>query len=235
MSEAATIDRHIVGEDGGHHDDAPVAHHFEDIGQQREAATLGMWLFLAQEVMFFGGLFGAYTVYRYKFPEAWLVGSNHLNLPIGFGNTLVLLCSSLTMATAAHYAVARNSKKLFNYLVYTTILGGIFLIVKVFEYRDKYLHGLIPGIEWHEHAGDPDGIQLFYIMYFLMSGMHALHMVIGIGILAFLLWMTKRGRFVRGDYMMVELFGYYWHFVDIVWVYLFPLLYLIDRSGTSHV
>lgn len=209
-----------------------LAHKFDSLEQQKESATLGMWLFLAQEVMFFGGLFAAYTFYRAAYPQAWNAASNHLTLSWGFINTLVLLCSSLTMATAAHYAQKGDTRRLVNYLLLTIFLGCAFLGIKVIEYTDKYHHHLIPGYNFHwEGPENPGNVELFYILYFLMTGMHALHMIIGVAIMGVLAYLAARKKkFVSGDYMAVELSGYYWHFVDIVWVYLFPLLYLIDRS-----
>jgi len=216
-----------------HDHDSVLKHQFEDFGQQKEADTLGMWLFLAQEVMFFGGLFGAYTVYRSKY-DVWHVASNYLSFWPGFINTLVLLASSLTMATAVHYAITRNKEKLYRYLLLTFSLGMVFLLIKVYEYNEKWAHSLIPGIKFATPAGISEAeagpFQLFFVFYFLMTGMHALHMVIGIAILGVYLVMAKKGMFTAGWYMPVELFGFYWHFVDIVWVYLFPLLYLIDMS-----
>lgn len=229
----SAADTHAAHE---HDDSHLLQHHFEDMGQQKESVLMGMWAFLAQEVMFFGGLIGAYTVYRFNHP-IWHEASRHLNLPLGFFNTLVLLCSSLTMATSVHYAVKRDQKRLLFWLICTFVLGITFLGVKVVEYTDKYNHHLIPGVNFATPAGispeDAGPYQLFYVMYFLMTGMHALHMIIGIGILAVYLVMAKKGMFTKGWYMPVEIFGFYWHFVDIVWVYLFPLLYLIDRS-TKH-
>jgi cytochrome c oxidase subunit 3 len=216
-----------------HSHDSVVKHQFEDFAQQKEADTMGMWLFLAQEVMFFGGLFGAYTVYRSKY-VVWHEASAHLNIYWGLLNTFVLLFSSLTMATAVHYAIVGNKERLVRNLWYTFGLGMVFLGVKVIEYRDKWTHHLIPGIRFATPEGmaesDAGPFQLFYVFYFLMTGMHALHMIIGIAILAIYLVMAKKGMFTKGWFMPVELFGFYWHFVDIVWVYLFPLLYLIDRT-----
>lgn len=207
-----------------------VAGHFETDEQQSEAGVLGMWLFLAQEVMFFGGLFTAYAVYRFRYPDVWAEGSSHLNTIIGAGNTMVLLTSSLTMALAFFYCRTGNLKRLVYCLSGTLVLGTVFLVVKYFEYREKYIHGLMPGIAWHPHAAaldDPSQLQLFFVLYFTMTGMHALHMIIGIGIGLVLLGMVLARKFGPNRYMPIEFFGFYWHFVDIVWVFLFPLLYLI--------
>ncbi len=208
-----------------------VAHQFDDLEQQREAGSLGMWLFLITEIMFFGGMFTAYAVYRYAYYNAFIEGSSHLNVPLGAANTVVLIVSSLTMALAVHAAQRGKKKAMVAWLALTIVLGGAFLGVKVVEYKDKYDHGLIPGALWNpKHEGGvapPAEMQLFFSLYFAMTGMHALHMVIGIGIMLALMRMALRGRFSPEYYAPVEVSGLYWHFVDIVWIFLFPLLYLI--------
>ena len=200
---------------------------------------LGMWLFLAQEIMFFGGLFAAYMVYRMKYPDAWATGSNQLHLGWGTFNTVVLLLSSVTMASSVWCAQKGKNKELFWGLVATLILGVAFLGVKYIEYGAKFEHHLFPGKNFH-FASDLGGIvgsptqgqlELFFILYFIMTGMHALHMIIGVGLLIWLMVLTKLGHFNPKKYMKVELFGFYWHFVDIVWVFLFPLLYLLHRHA----
>jgi len=216
------------------HDDI-LAHHFKNIGQQRESAILGMWLFIAQEIMFFGGVLAAYTVYRTYYPTAWTEGSTHLAISWGFINTLVLLTSSYTMAMSVRAAMLGSTKKLLFWMYGTLIFGFMFLGIKVIEYSDKWNHSYIPGIKWEAASwmSDPIHTQLFFVMYFILTGLHALHMIIGIGILIVWIFNAHRGAYVKGDYMPVEIFGFYWHFVDIVWIFLFPLLYLVDRTGTS--
>lgn len=211
--------------------DGLVAHHFDDLEQQNESLVLGMWLFLASEVMFFGGLFCAYIVYRTRFPEAWHAGSDDLNLVLGTFNTFALLCSSLTMALSVRSAQLGRKNQLVLFLLSTLVLGCIFLGVKAVEYSAKFAHHTVPGagFEWHG-AGSPENVQLFFVLYFIMTGMHAFHMIIGLGGLAILLVMALMGRFNEKRFMGVELFGLYWHLVDIIWVFLFPLLYLIDRT-----
>ena len=215
-----------------------VAHHFETVEQQKESALMGMWLFLAQEVMFFGGLFTAYTIYRFKYPDAWYLASHQLNKLMGAGNTVFLLVSSFTMAMCVYSTQMDKMKNAFRYLLATGFFGTIFLVVKYFEYAEKFSHGLVPRFAWHPHFVIPHGMdqlanateshtQIFFFLYFAMTGMHAFHMVIGLAIMSVLLVMMKRGKFGSHRYMPVELFGFYWHFVDIVWVFLFPLLYLI--------
>ena len=211
-----------------------LAHHFDNMEQQKEAGTLGMWAFLVTEVMFFGGLFMAYILYRASYPDAFASASSHLNWKLGAANTVVLIVSSLTMALAVYYSQIGNRKLLMAMLVLTMILGATFLVVKAFEYNDKYVHHLIPGFgfQW-DGAGNPQNVQMFYWIYFAMTGVHALHMIVGLGIMAVILYMAKRGRFTPEYHSPVEISGLYWHFVDIVWIFLFPLLYLIG-AHESH-
>jgi cytochrome c oxidase subunit III len=205
-----------------------LKHQFETIEQQQETSTLGMWAFLVTEVMFFGGLFGAYTVYRFLYPEAFAAASHHLNYIIGAINTAVLIGSSMTMALAVRAAQLGNRRNQVIFLLLTIVLGSTFLGIKVVEYHDKFVHHLVPGPHF-QFEGPPEA-QLFFGLYFAMTGMHAVHMIIGIGMLATLAVLASRGRFSAEYYTPVELGGLYWHFVDIVWIYLFPLLYLI-RGG----
>jgi cytochrome c oxidase subunit 3 len=202
--------------------------------QQKEAGTLGMWAFLVTEVMFFGGLFMGYILYRSSYPESFASASSHLNWKLGAANTVVLIVSSLTMALAVYYSQVGNRKLLMAMLVLTMILGATFLVVKAFEYYDKYEHHLIPGFgfQW-DGAGNPQHVQMFYWIYFAMTGVHALHMIVGLGIMAVILYMANRGRFTPEYHSPVEISGLYWHFVDIVWIFLFPLLYLIG-AHESH-
>jgi len=205
-----------------------LAHHFDDIEQQREAGTLGMWAFLITEILFFGGMFMAYILYRAKFGDAFAAASAHLDWKLGAANTAVLIFSSLTMALAVYYSQVGERKKLMLFLVLTMILGATFLVVKGYEYYHKYLDNLIPGFgfQWGGH-GDPKHVEMFYFIYFAMTGIHALHMIVGLGIMTVILIMSKRGRFTPEYHSPVEISGLYWHFVDIVWIFLFPLLYLL--------
>jgi cytochrome c oxidase subunit 3 len=206
--------------------------------QQRETATLGMWVFLITEVMFFGGLFLAYLVYRLQYFPAFAAGSQSLDIKLGAVNTAVLICSSLTMALAVNAAQVGQRKKMVTFLLLTLALGGVFLGIKAVEYHEKYVHHHIPGPAFHfedVHGGsssaalNPQNVQLFFSFYFAMTGMHALHMVIGVGLLTWLVIAGWRGRFTPEYHSPVENVGLYWHFVDIIWIYLFPLLYLISR------
>ena len=227
--------------DEGHAHEA-LAHHFDNLEQQREATALGMWVFIAQEIMFFGGLFLAYIIYRSKYSEAFAAASNHLNWKIGAFNTAVLISSSLTMALAVWATqIGRTRRTQVLFLGLTGVLGLVFLVVKAFEYYDKYVHHLIPVrgfFKWEGHLASgvtPENIQMFYWLYFAMTGLHALHMIIGIGILLPIMWAAWRGRYSPEYHAPVELFGLYWHFVDIVWIFLFPLLYLLGAHyGGTH-
>ncbi|HET9372707.1 MAG TPA: cytochrome c oxidase subunit 3 family protein [Vicinamibacterales bacterium] len=202
-----------------------LQHHFYSMEQQLEASILGMWIFLVTEIMFFGGLFLAYIVYRTMYPEAWVAGSNHLNVYMGGANTLVLICSSVTMVLAVRAAQVGSRKGQVGYLIATIIFGSIFLIVKYFEYAEKFEHHLVPGPHFDPTLAPAQ--QIFFALYFIMTGIHALHMVVGIGIMLVILWMAWKGTFTPDYYGPIEVSGLYWHFVDIVWIFLFPLLYLL--------
>ncbi len=209
-----------------------LAHHFENLSEQKETATLGMWVFIAQEIMFFGGLFASYAVYRFKYQEAFAVASHHLNVPLGAFNTAVLICSSLTMALAVHAAALGKRRQIVAFLLLTVLLGGVFLGIKAVEYKDKFDHHLVPGEHFDGEVLHLEGdrarqAQVYYSLYFAMTGLHALHMIIGIPILLTLAALAARGRYDAQYHAPVEVAGLYWHFVDIVWIFLFPLLYLI--------
>ncbi|MGB7068138.1 MAG: cytochrome c oxidase subunit 3 [Pyrinomonadaceae bacterium] len=293
-----TIDQH-------HYHPPGLQHQFEDMKQQEESVSIGMWVFLAQEIMFFGGMFTAYLVFRWRFPMAFASGSNHLDAFWGGLNTIVLIVSSLTMALTVYYAQKGNRNLQVLMIILTMFFGTVFLGVKAIEYTDKYEHGLVPVTGWNkkakagtasEHASSSirlpfettasafsaepstavheysnprgefqwsdtslaeqarqggfltrseeigyftngridaekfrDKVRSFFWIYFVMTGLHALHMVIGLGIMAWLLWKAWRFTFSADYYAPVEMSGLYWHFVDIVWIFLFPLLYLLGR------
>lgn len=290
-----------------------LQHQFDDMAQQKESTSIGMWAFLAQEIMFFGGVFTAYLVYRSKFPMAFAAGSNHLDVVLGALNTVVLIVSSLTMALTVYFAQKNNRNMQVLFIILTMALGTTFLVVKYFEYKEKWEDGLVPVASWNhriagdshapaaaehgapaaapaaesgEHALDAESaayhaseeyktrerrgefrwadvslahmaqekgflttdekngyytngemdpqkfeskVRIFFWIYFAMTGLHALHMVIGLGIMAWLLWKAWRNTFSIDYYAPVEISGLYWHFVDIVWIFLFPLLYLLGR------
>jgi cytochrome c oxidase subunit 3 len=204
-----------------------LAHQFDDLEQQHQATWLGMWVFLLTEVMFFGGLFTGYAVYRWLYAEAFAAASRHLDVSLGGVNTAVLICSSLTMALAVHHAQLGERQALMGFLLVTMVLGSAFLGIKVVEYGHKFEEYLVPGRTFTYAGPHARPVQLFFALYFTMTGLHALHMVIGIGILAVLVFRAWRGRFSPAYHAPVELTGLYWHFVDIVWIFLFPLLYLL--------
>lgn len=306
MSAHSNPDKFIYHEPG-------LQHQFDDMAQQEESVSLGMWLFLAQEIMFFGGLFTAYLVMRSKYPLAFASGSNHLDAFLGGANTLVLIVSSLTMALTVYYAQKGNRNMQVGLILITMLFGLTFLGIKAYEYTDKYNHGLVPmaglnrrvkadaasgehigsavlpgetvvhaaettapaglhpnprgEFQWHEYElvehmmekqrAEPDGhyltlteklsystapgslildkdkfrdkVRIFFYIYFVMTGLHALHMIIGLGIMIWLLWRAFKNTFDAEYYSPVEISGLYWHFVDIVWIFLFPLLYLLGR------
>ncbi|MFZ2493727.1 MAG: cytochrome c oxidase subunit 3 [Thermoanaerobaculia bacterium] len=208
-----------------------LQHHFEDLHEQHEASILGMWFFLATEFLFFGGAFLGYTIYRIQYPEAWAAAAHHQNTWVGLANTIVLIGSSLTMALSVWAAQMDRRKLTVLMLVLTLILGSVFLGVKAYEYSVHFHEGLLPGANFHYvHAENPAltrGIELFMVFYFGMTGLHALHMIIGAGLLIYFIRRAWVGHFGPEYYAPVEIMGLYWHFVDIVWIFLFPLLYLI--------
>ncbi len=245
-----------------------LQHHFDTMPQQKEAAVLGMWVFLLTEILFFGGLFVAYMIYRIWYFDAFAEASRRLDLFWGGLNTAVLIFSSLTMAMAVRSAQTNARKATVNWLIITMILGCVFLGVKVIEYQDKFANYEVPGASYdfgyHERhlaaeggehaaptsaeapAGGPAAggehrqlslspeqlqqtTQLYFSLYFTMTGLHALHMIIGVGIMLVITWMAWKGKFDAEYDTPVEMAGLYWHFVDIVWIFLFPLLYLVER------
>jgi cytochrome c oxidase subunit III len=208
-----------------------LAHHFDDLEQQHASGTLGMWVFLVTEVLFFGGLFAGFAVYQGWYPEAFSRASEHLDWAIGGANTAVLICSSLTMVLAVHAASVGARKAIAGWLWATMLLGTVFLAVKLYEYHHKWEEALVPGARFVFEGETDAREELFFVFYFIMTGMHAFHMVVGIAMLGILSVMALRGRFSPEHHPQVEIIGLYWHFVDLVWIFLFPLLYLIGRHG----
>ncbi len=257
----ATVPEHPVhlhdldhGEHGEHLVLPQHRHHFETEEQQREAGSFGMWLFLLTEIMFFGGLFFSYLLYRNWYNPAFVAASNQLSVPLGAVNTVILIASGFFMALGVWAAEVRNRKLLVIFLVLTTLFGVAFLGVKTVEYKEKFEKHHIPGASFDvsefinppvdaktgkatEQPLSPDmaqKTQVFFFLYFAMTGMHALHMIIGIGVLFWLMYRAQRNEFTEGYVAPIENFGLYWHFVDIVWLFLFPLLYLINRHPLAH-
>ena len=213
------------------HHPAALAHQFDSLEQQREASMLGMWVFLATEVLFFGVLFATYAIYRAWYPEAFAAASHELIIWAGALNTAVLITSSLTMALAVHAAQTGDRRRLMRFLVGTMILGATFLGIKAFEYYTGYLEGHVPGAGFRFETEHFQHAQIFFSLYYLMTGLHALHMIIGLAVMAVMLLLSWRGTITPEYYSPIEISGLYWHFVDIVWIFLFPLLYLIGRHA----
>jgi len=232
MADMATHNAHHAQHDA-------FQHQFEDMEQQRDAGTFGMWVFLAQEIMFFGGIFAAYIVYRALFHDSFEIGSNLLNVKFGAANTVVLIASSLTMALAIHAAQAgKKGKTQVLYLLLTVLLGVIFLAVKfTFEWTADYHEHLIPGFGFiirPEWGAAGSHVPMFFSFYFFMTGLHALHMIVGIPIILIIAVMAWRNKFDEVYHAPLEMVGLYWHFVDIVWIFLFPLLYLVGGRYLSN-
>jgi len=232
LAESVTAEHEV------HH--PALQHHFENLEQQREAGTLGMWVFLVTEIMFFGGMFFAYTLYRGKYGLAFASASNHLSWKLGAINTAVLIFSSFTMAYGVYSVQIGKQRRLIISLILTIVLGLTFLGIKAVEYHDKYVDHIIPGHLIPGHPFSPkdvhllpgasaQNIEMFYWIYFAMTGMHAVHMVIGVGLLSVILYFSIRGRYDPEYHNPVEVSGLYWHFVDLIWIFLFPLLYLLGR------
>jgi len=204
-----------------------LAHHFEDLEQQHEAHTLGMWAFLVTEVMFFGGLFAGYAVYRFSYYDAFVRASHHLDSHLGGINTAVLIGSSFTMVLAVQAAERRQRRAIFLWLWVTIALGAVFLGIKYLEYSEKWHLHLVPGPNFEFEGVRGGHEQIFFAFYFAMTGLHAFHMLIGVGVLAWLSVLALRGRFDLPGRDAVDMAGLYWHFVDLVWIFLFPVLYLL--------
>ena len=245
MDSAITNTEHAIHAEHEHASLPQHRHHFETEEQQREVGTFGMWLFLLTEIMFFGGLFFAYLLYRNWYYQAFAVASNQLSVPLGAFNTVMLISSGFCMAVGVWAAEVRKKNLLVLMLILTTFFGLVFIGVKGVEYHEKYENHHIPGADFSvaqfvnpaaygikEQPLSPDMAQhteIYFFLYFAMTGMHAVHMIIGIVLLFWLIRRANRGDFSSGYVAPIENFGLYWHFVDIVWLFLFPLLYLINR------
>ncbi len=222
-----------VGHAPAHDADVEVTHlrhHFATSEQQMDASMLGMWTFLITEVLFFGGMFAAYAVYRAMYPGAFESTSEYMDVVLGGTNTAVLICSSLTMVLAVRAAQLSRRTELIRYLILTMVFGTVFLLIKAWEYHSKWVEHLVPGFgfqykpEYYAHHA-----QILFFLYFCMTGMHAVHMIIGLGLLTYLVVLAYKKVFNENYFSPVEMIGLYWHFVDVVWIFLFPLLYLIGH------
>ncbi len=246
MDSHAIATQPAHGEAGheSHEHPAFLRHHFETVEQQKEATAFGMWLFLLTEIMFFGGMFAAYLIYRNWYYPAFAAASNTLNITLGAVNTAVLITSGFAMAIGVWCAETKRKRGLVISLLVTMLFGLVFLGIKYVEYSEKFELHHVPGADFsisqfvhpsaesHEvplGADMAEKTQIYFSLYFAMTGMHALHMIIGIGILIWLLVRAQQGAYTSGYVQPIEYFGLYWHFVDIVWIFLFPLLYLINR------
>jgi cytochrome c oxidase subunit 3 len=209
-----------------HTSHSELAHHFENMEQQHAAGKLGMWLFLGQEVLFFSGLFLAYAIYRFLYPETFLHAHEFLSIPMGALNTVILLTSSLTMALGVRAAQTSNQRQLLMQLALTFLLAAGFLVVKYFEYTHKFHMGIFPG-KFFSHQGMDGMPHLFFGIYFVLTGLHGLHVLAGMGVIAWAWVRSSKGEFHAGNFTFVENVGLYWHLVDMIWIFLFPLLYLV--------
>lgn len=204
-----------------------VAHHFESAEQQYSSAKLGLWLFLVTEVLLFGGLFVAYIIYRGMYPDMFREAHEHLNRALGSVNTIVLICSSFTMAMAVRATQMSDSNRANQYLLATFFLALLFLVIKYFEYSHKFHEGLLPGAHFTNTVIKHPKAALFFSLYFMMTGLHGVHVAVGMGLIGWLIWRSNKGHFDASYYTPVEMTGIYWHLVDLIWIYLFPLFYLI--------
>ena len=204
-----------------------LAHHFDSLEQQFDAAKLGIWLFLATEILMFGGLFVGYLIFHGLYPEMFAEGATHLDWKLGAINTVVLLISSFTMAIGIHYAQTNQRDKSFYALGATVICGAIFMVIKYFEYAHKIELGLVPGNLFSFADAEASNLALYFSFYFCMTGLHGSHVLVGMGLIIWVMIRTKRGEFDNKFYTPVEGVGLFWHLVDLIWIYLFPLLYLV--------
>jgi cytochrome c oxidase subunit 3 len=206
---------------------ATLQHHFSTHEQQFDAAKIGMWLFLVTEILLFGGLFAGYGLMQSVHPEAFVHAHHHLDRTLGLVNTVVLLTSSFTMVMAVHSAQTGNRKRLILFLVLTLALAAAFLGIKYVEYSHKFHDGLLPGRFYAGGGPEPRGQAVFFAFYFMMTGLHGLHILGGMAVIGWVLRRAIRGDFSDRYYTPVDLAGLYWHLVDLIWIYLFPLLYLL--------
>lgn len=208
---------------GKHHH----AHHFDSAEHEYDTAKQGVWTFLCTEILMFGGLFVAYAIFHHLYPTLFEAGSKHLDWRLGALNTVVLLFSSLTMALGIHYCQTRQQSKAVIALIVTLLCGLIFLCVKYIEYTHKIHDGLLPGTWFHGETGEVKNLALYFSFYFMMTGLHGIHVIIGMGLITWVLIRAARGEFGPDYYTPVEGVGLFWHVVDLIWIYLFPLLYLV--------
>lgn len=219
-----------------------LKHHFEDLGQQHACERLGIWMFLTTEILFFAGLFAAYTVYRMWYPAEFVYASSHLNRTFATINTMFLITSSLTITLAIRSAKLGDRGALIRNLLITAALATAFMVVKGFEYAEDFHEHLVPGATFSKTVSDdaaskgldPGKVQLFLCFYYIMTGIHGLHIIIGIGCILWVTWEAWRGTVPPENYSTVEVVSLYWHLVDAIWLFLMPLLYLAGAGYGSH-
>jgi cytochrome c oxidase subunit 3 len=205
----------------------PLAHHFSSLERQTDAARLGMWLFLATELLLFGGLFTAYAYYRWMFPAAWAEGSHLMSLALGTVNTFILLASSFTVAMSINFIRIGKPRLTTLMLAISIACGLAFMALKAVEYADHFHHGLLPGRFLSSAEAQQPGVAMFFVLYYLTTGLHAIHVIAGLTVLGVMMVKTARGRFSPDYYTPLDMGGLYWHLVDIIWIFLYPLLYLV--------
>lgn len=218
----------------------PYAMHYESPEHEYQTGKQGVWLFLATEVLMFGGLFVGYAIFHHIYPEVFKIGAKFTDWRYGSANTVVLLTSSLTMALGIYYVQMKNNARAFNMLLITVLCGAIFMGIKYIEYSHKIHMGLLPGAWYHgnleevaQHVGlspeeIPANLALYFSFYFMMTGLHGIHVMVGMAMIIWIMIRLKRGEFNPDHYTAVEGVGLFWHLVDLVWIYLFPLLYLVS-------
>ncbi|MGZ5095017.1 MAG: cytochrome c oxidase subunit 3 family protein [Burkholderiales bacterium] len=211
---------------------AHVVTPFDSVERQSDAARLGMWIFLSTEILFFGPLFLGYVYGRLHFPDAFTAASRHTDVLLGTINTAVLLTSSFTMALAVESRRAGEVRLARMMLVLTAALGSVFLVIKGVEYAKDWHEHLVPGIRFTFDAQHVGGAELFFYLYFVMTGLHALHLMVGILIVLTMAALLMRDRVQAAASERVEIAGLYWHFVDVIWIFLYPILYLLGRAGS---
>jgi cytochrome c oxidase subunit 3 len=211
--------------------EAAVQQQFDDASQQKEAAMLGMWAFIATEVLFFGVLFAAYVVCRWRFPLAFVEGSAHTDFAMGTAETAILLTSGCLAAIALRQIQLDRARQSAMLLMITSALGMAFLVLHGMEYHDEFEEGLIPGIRYAQTGPDARGVELFFSLYYVITGFHSLHVLIGVVVLLVMAIRTWRGAFSSVYYTPVEITGLYWSLVDIVWIFVYPAIYLVGSAG----
>jgi cytochrome c oxidase subunit 3 len=213
--------------DHANHEHHHFAHHFKSALHEFITSKEGVWLFMVTEILMFGGLFVGYFMMHERYPAMFAEGASHLNWKMGGFNTIVLILSSWTMALGIHYIQTKKNSKATFCLIFTLLCGAIFMVVKFFEYKVKFEHGLLPGHFFHAEDVQNANLAMFFGFYFCMTGMHGLHVLIGMSLITWVLIRHLKGEFDPDYFTPVEGVGLFWHIVDLIWIFLFPLLYLV--------